>query len=76
MGWFKGWKILILWGFTQKSDFQGGGFTKKQYIGANCLKRGAWTVCRFKECLAKKRGGECFWGGVDTPMHTMEVDDF
>ena len=23
-------------------------FTKKQYIGGNCLKRQAWTVCRFK----------------------------
>ena len=24
-------------------------FTKNQYIGWNCLKRGeAWTVCRFK----------------------------
>ena len=21
---------------------------KKQYIGGNCLKRGAWAVCRFK----------------------------
>ena len=24
----------------------------------NCLKRGAWTVCRFKEGLGEKR--ECF----------------
>ena len=23
-------------------------FTKNQYIGGNCLKRQAWTVCRFK----------------------------
>ena len=30
-------------------------FTKNQYIGWNCLKRGeAWTVCRFKGL----RGGE------------------
>ena len=28
----------------------GGGHTKKQYVavGGNCLKREAWTVCRFK----------------------------
>ena len=26
----------------------GGGHKKKQYIGGNCLKRGAWTVCQFK----------------------------
>ena len=25
-----------------------GGHKKKQYIGRNCLKRGTWTVCRFK----------------------------
>ena len=33
-------------GFTERSDFQ-GGFTKNQYIGGDCLKRGdgAWTVC-------------------------------
>ena len=24
------------------------GLTKNQYRGGNCLKRGAWTVCRFK----------------------------
>ena len=27
---------------------EGGGSQKKQYVGGNCLKRGAWTVCRFK----------------------------
>ena len=32
----------------------------------------AWTVCWFKESLAKKRGC-CVWGGrgVDTSIHTM-----
>ena len=30
---------------------------------------GAWTVCRFKGDLAKKRW--CFWGEVDTTMNTM-----
>ena len=27
-----------------------GRFTKNQYVGGNCLKRGrgAWAVCRFK----------------------------
>ena len=28
MGWFYGLKILILWGFTEKSDFQGRGSRK------------------------------------------------
>ena len=43
------WKIRFLRG-------RGGGvFTENQYIGENCLKRGAWSVCRFKGGLAKKR---------------------
>ena len=43
------WKIQFL---------AGGGFTKKQYRGGDCLKRGAWTVFRFKEEGAcQGRGG-------------------
>ena len=34
---------------------------KKQYIGGNCLKRGAWTVSRFKRGAWQKREG-VFWG--------------
>ena len=30
---------------------------KNQYIGGNCLKRGARTVSRFEGGLAKKKGG-------------------
>ena len=33
-----------------------GGHKKKQYIRRNCLKRGAWTVCRFKGGGLAKRG--------------------
>ena len=37
--------------------FAGGeGVHENQYIEENGLKRGAWTVCRFKGGLAKKRG--------------------
>ena len=51
-------------GFTEKSDFfeggsgeWGGGFTKNQYSGADCLKKwDAWTVCKFKGGLGKKEG--------------------
>ena len=50
----------------------GEGFTKNQYIGGNCLKGGAWTVCRFKGVeLGEKRGMVFVRVGVDTPMHTM-----
>ena len=48
------------------------GFMKNQYIGKNCLRRGAWTISRLKRGLGKNRGW-CFWKGVDTPMHTMET---
>ena len=49
-------------GFTEKSDFQ-GGFMKNQYKGGGALKRGAWTVCRFKEGGGgawQESGGWCF----------------
>ena len=53
----------------------GGGVTKIQYRGGNCLKRGAWKVCRFKGGLGKKVGGCVFKGGtVDTPVHTMAFE--
>ena len=43
---------------------------KNQCIEGDCLKRGAWTVCRFKRGLSKKKEA-VFLGGGDTPMHTM-----
>ena len=38
------------------------GFTKNQYRGGDCLKKGAWTVCQFKGGggLGKNKGGGCF----------------
>ena len=40
-------------------------FTKNQYIGWNCLKRGeAWTVCRFKGLR---------WGGGGLVKESMGV---
>ena len=54
--------------FTEKCDFL-GGFMKNQYIGGDYLKKGTWSVCRFKGGLARKRVG--FLRGVDTLMHTV-----
>ena len=75
---FKRWdgvkdKHLNIMGAHWKIPFLGGeGFTKKQNIGGNCLKMGAWAVCRFEGGFEKKRGGRVSGGrGVDTPMHTM-----
>ena len=56
------WKIQLL----------GRGFTKNQYRGGNCLKRGAWTVSSFKGGFARKRG-MVFLRGVDTLIHTMNT---
>ena len=38
------WKI---WSLGRQSQ-------KKIYVGRNCLKRGAWTVCRFKSGIGKQ----------------------
>ena len=46
MGWSQVYKILILWGFTEKSNFYGG--EKK--------KGGAWTVGRFADSLLRGPG--------------------
>ena len=56
------WKIWVLGGVG------GGGLTKNQYRGGNCLRRGAWTVYRFKGGggLARKKG-MVFLRGVDNP---------
>ena len=57
-------------GIHWKIQFLGGGaVAKNQYIGEIAEKRGGLDVFRFEGGLGKKRG--CFWGGVDTPMHTM-----
>ena len=57
-------KDFNIMGFTEKSDFQWRSLKKKQYIGGNCLKRGAWAVCRFKG-----GGGQGVLGGKST-IHT------
>ena len=46
---------------------------KNQYIGGNCLKKGAWTVCRFKGGggLGEKEGVVFVFEGGLTPVHTM-----
>ena len=41
MIWSKGWKTLIILGFTKKSKLYGGGGHKKQYIGGIVLKGGS-----------------------------------
>ena len=40
------------------SKIQGSSQKKKQYVGENCLKRGPWTICRFRggRGLGKKEG--------------------
>ena len=62
-------------GVHWKIQFLGGGFTKKQYIWGNCLKKEAWTVCRFNTGVDKKEWSGVFKAGgggeAGTPIHTM-----
>ena len=48
---------MIFWG---GDDGDGGGGGIYQYIGGNCLKRVALTVCRFKRGLSEKERGGIF----------------
>ena len=65
------------YGGSLKNPIFRGRFTKNEYIGKNCRKRGALKVCGFKGGLVKKR-----WvvflsgkgGGVDTSMHTRKPE--
>ena len=49
-----------------------GRVSRNQYIGENCLKRGALTVADLTGTWQKRRTGYFWEGGrVDTPMHTI-----
>ena len=52
------WKIWLL----------GGEFTKKNDIEGDCLKKGPWTVCRFKGAW-QERGGVFLRGGWYLDVH-------
>ena len=47
---------------------------RNQYMGEDCLKRGAWTVCRFKGGgLSKKEGVVFLRGEGRYPMDPTSV---
>ena len=65
---FKRWDWVRMKNFNilevnRKIWFLQGVHKKKQYTGGNCLKRKAWTVCRFKRRLYKKEGVVFLRGG-------------
>ena len=64
MGWNLGWKILILWKFTEKFNFMGvnGRWCHRNPIYRRELPRWAWTVCRFKKGIGVGKKEGCFWG--------------
>ena len=62
-------------GLAMKNPIFKGVYEKPIYRG-DCLKRGVWTVCRFKRRgLGKKKRGGIFEEGVDIPMHIMEQEN-
>ena len=46
---------------------------KNQYIGGIAKKGGLGQFVDLRGGLARKRGGGVFEGGVDTPMHTIDM---
>ena len=60
-----------------KNPSLGAGSRKTNILRGDCLKRGAWTVCRFLRRLAQREVGGVFEGGgggiVNTPMRMMAV---
>ena len=47
---------MIFFVFTEKSNFQGKEGSQKTNIEwRDCLNRGTWTVCRFKEAWLGKK---------------------
>ena len=56
-------------GVQWKTWFLGGTVHKKPIYRGNCLKRGAWTVCKFKGGLDKKERGGVFKGGWYPTAH-------
>ena len=50
-------KNFNIWAFIEKSDFQRGDFTKKPIKRRDCVKSGAWAVCRFKGDLSRRGVG-------------------
>ena len=63
-------KDSYFWGSLKNPIFRGGEYEKPTYSGRDCLKREAWTVCRFNRGIGKKEG-VVFSKGIDTPMHTV-----
>ena len=60
------------WGVGDWTSNQ--GFKKGNLTGPQLLER---VFVDLRELgLARKRVGGCFWGGIDTPMHTMHTQCF
>ena len=58
--------MLIFWGFTEKSDFQGGGSRKTSIEGGDCPKRGGLGLFLDLRGLDRKEGDAVFERGVET----------
>ena len=65
---------MTTWGFTENSIFRRRGVQEKPILGRGCLKGGLEQFANLREGdLAKKRGWYFWGGGIDTPVHTMNI---
>ena len=64
-------KNFIIMGVQWKIQFLGVAW-KNNILGVNCLKKVAWTVCRFKKKGFARKRGDVFEGGV-RPQCTLWV---
>ena len=62
-------QMLLSWGSLKSLVFK-EGFTKSQYIGGNCLKRGGLDSLQILRGLGAQEG-VFLKGGVDTPTLTI-----
>ena len=71
--WVEDEKFECYWSSLENLIFKGGwGGPRKTIYRGNCLKRGTWTVCRFRGRGLDEKEGVVFLRSVNTPMHIME----
>ena len=64
---------MITWRFIENPIFRRRGVQEKPILGRGCLKGGLEQFANLTEGDLAKKGGGVFEGGIDTPVHTMNI---